>query len=169
MWWLLWHCCMWFPTYSENEAKAKLHHMCSCLFFLLSNGCCFPLIQSHSDMCGFHWTVCVLGNGLEVSLPFASLARKRQTSEIRHLFHLADPVEGLEGQSAYITKTNIQHFRGLHHNNRIKLALVALMCWEGAAGQLLGERLVENHSAAAALVSLTTSRMIKRCSTWRHV
>lgn len=140
MWWLHWHYCMCFPIKSKNKTKAKLHHMCSRLFlfyFIFFNGCCFPLIQTHSDMCGFHWTVCVLGNGLEVGLPFASLARKRQTSEIRHLFHLADPVEGLEGLRAYITKTNIQHFRGLHHNNRIKLGLVAFMCWEGAALQLL--------------------------------
>lgn len=48
----------------------------------------------------------------------ASLARKRQTSEIRHLFHLADPAEG---PRAYITKTNIPHFRGLHHKNGTKL------------------------------------------------
>lgn len=114
--------------------------------------CCFPQIQTLSDICGFHWTVCVLGNGLEVSPPHVSLARKRQTSEIRHLFHLADPVEGLEGLRAYITKTNIRHFRGLHHTNGIKLvgfscvyvlrrcsvAVLKWVCWITCPGSLLG-------------------------------
>lgn len=55
------------------------------------------------------------------ALPRVPLGQKRQTSEIRHLFHLADTVEGLERLRAYITKTNIRHFRGLRHMNGLKL------------------------------------------------
>lgn len=113
----------------EREKKSEQHHnVRSRLFFIC---CCFPQIQTLSDMCGFHWTVCFLGNGLEGSLPPASQARKRQTSEIRHSFHLAEPVEGLEGPRAYITKTNIRHFRGLHHKNGIKLGRFELRLCAG--------------------------------------
>lgn len=109
---------MCFPTYSKKETKAELHrNVRSRLFYL-------PLFSTQSDTL---WYVWVSLNSLRLrkwlgSQPSPdSLARKRQTSEIRHLFHLADPVEGLEGPRAYITKTNIRHFRGLHHKNGFKL------------------------------------------------
>lgn len=50
--------------HERHEGRAASHVRSPFL-----NCCCFPLIQTHSDMCGFHWTVCVLGNGLEVRLP----------------------------------------------------------------------------------------------------
>lgn len=91
-----------------------------------SNRFCFPPNQTLSDICGFHWTICVLGNGLEVSLPPASLARKRFNVWDLSFVPSGRPVEALEESRAYITKTNIQHFRRLHHKNRI--ALVDLSC-----------------------------------------
>lgn len=95
-----------------------------------------------------------------------SLARKRQTSEIRHLFHLADPVEGLDGPRAYITKTNIRHFRGLHHKNRIRsVGLVVFMCWEGAALQTALRQLLR----IIWRWKESSNYIIKCCSTSCHV
>lgn len=111
---------MCFPTFAARKKKWKAgpwRDVRSRLFYL-------PLFSTDSDAL---WYVWVSLNSLRLrkwlgSQPSPdSLARERQTSEIRHLFHLADPVEGLEGPRAYITKTNIRHFRGLHHKNGIKL------------------------------------------------
>ena len=90
----------------------------------------------------------------------ASLARKRQTSEIRHLFHLADPVEG---PRAYITKTNIRHFRGLHHKNGIKL--VGFSCAAEVQIQSKTKDLHRNSSQSSRIIK---SEMLRcRISYWR--
>lgn len=157
---------MCFPTHSKKETKAERHHnVRSRLFYLL-------LFSTDSDTL---WYVWVSLNSLRLrkwlgNQPSpASQARKRQTSEIRHSFHLAEPVEGLEGPRAYITKTNIRPFRGLHHKNGIKL--VGFSCFL-CAGKLQRCRFkasvlfeqdicTKSLTVAAGLDNLMTSRIIK--------
>lgn len=131
------------------------------LFYLL-------LFSTDSDTLGYVW---VSLNSLRLRKWFgsqpspASLARKRQTSEIRHLFHLADPVEG---PRAYITKTNIRHFRGLHHKNGTKLVGFSCIYVLGSCSSAVLKRVcckhkgfVQNHPVVAGLDNLNMRRNIK--------
>lgn len=94
------------PRDRNSGRNRRLHCLFYQLVFSLKSD---ALWHAWASLKSFHI------KGMTWKSALASPARKRQTSEIRHLFHLAEAVEGLEGPRAYITQTNIQHFTGLHH------------------------------------------------------
>lgn len=147
---------MHFPQSQQERTKGRASFICRC----------FQQIQTLSDLCGFHWTVCVLGNGLEVSPPLSIWPEnaKRLRFVICSIWQTQWRV--WRGWGAYITKTNIRHFRGWHHTNVSKLvgfncvyvlrrcsaAFLKGACWVACQGSLF---------KAVRLDNLMMSRIIK--------